>query len=505
MNKPKLIYLFIFFILHSSAALAEDLDCDALVQLKLADTRIIAVTKIIPEPEWPLPESLFTLVPWETLKAVSVPFCRVEAVIEKEIRIEVWLPDDWNGKFMGVGNGAFMGAIHYPDLARAMLRGYAGASTDTGHASAHIFDSDWMRGDPERLPNFTHRAHHLLAVVSKKIIQTYYGKAPAFAYFKGCSTGGQEGLTEAQKYPDDYIGIIAGAPANNLILLQLRGVWEAQLTMDNPEGVLSTEQKQFIADAAVKNCDIKDGVEDGFISDPMRCGFDPAELTCNNGENGDCLTRAQVKTARAIYGPVFSPGDLRLYPGPVPGTSLNRLPFAPENNLHDLAMFKLLPEWNSRNILDFNFDRDLPSIEKKLDPVLNSYNLDAPDLNVFRNRGGKLVMYQGWVDNGISPYNSIYYFNQVNQVMGTNNIDDFLRLFMAPGMAHCRDGPGPNEFDMITPLEQWVEQGRAPESIIAVHRTDGRVDRSRPLCVFPHRAHYLGQGDTDAAENFECK
>lgn len=502
MNKLCLISLCFFFIIHASAVRAEIRDCEALAQLKLTETRIIAATKITPPPEWPLPESLFTQLPWETLKSMPVSFCRVEAVIEKEMRIEVWLPDNWNGKYMGVGNGAFMGAIHYPDLARAVLRGYAGASTDTGHVSAHIFDSDWMKGDPERLPNFIHRAHHLMAVVSKQIIRTYYGKAPVYSYFKGCSTGGQEGLTEAEQYPNDYLGIIAGAPANNLILLQLRGIWEAQVNMKKPDSVLTTEQKDLIADAAVISCDAGDGVEDGVISDPVHCGFDPAVLACKDGVNGVCLTQAQVETARSSYGRVTSQGGLALYAGPAPGASLNRLPFAPENNLYDLALFKLLPEWEGKDVLSFDFDQDLPPIQNRLDDVLNVLSLD---FSAFRKRGGKLLIYQGWKDNGISPYNTIDYVDKVKDVMEMQNVDDFLRLFMAPGMEHCRAGPGPNEFDTITPLEQWVEQGRAPDSIIAVHRTDGQVDRSRPLCVYPQREHYKGSGDTDAAENFECK
>ena len=476
--------------------------CESLVRLKLPDLRVAAATKINPAPDWPLPESLFTQVPWETLKTVSIPFCRVQVVIKKEINVEVWLPDDWNGKYMGVGNGAFMGAIHYPDLARAMLRGYAGASTDTGHVSASIFSSEWMKGDPERLPNFIHRAHHLMADAAKNLIRAYYGKTPAYSYFKGCSTGGQEGLTEAQIYPDDYVGIIAGAPANNLIRLQLRGIWEAQENMENPDGELSMEQKDLIADAAVNSCDARDGVEDGLISDPLHCGFDPAELTCKDVSNRHCLTPAQVETARLSYGRVSSPGGLVLYPGPAPGASLNRMPFAPENNLDNLALFKLLPEWEGRDVLAFDYDRDLPPIEKKLNAVLNVLSLD---FKTFRNRGGKMLMYQGWVDNGISPYNTIDYFDLIKHTMGTKNVDDFLRLFMVPGMAHCRGGPGPNEFDMVTPLELWVEQGRAPERITAVHRTEDRVDRTRPLCVFPKRAYYKGVGDTNAAESFVCK
>ena len=502
MNKTYFISFIIFFLTHSVTTPAETRSCESLADLEIADTQISAATTVDPSPEWPLPDSLFTAVPWETQKSVSVPFCRVEAVLEKEIAFEVWLPDDWNGKYMGVGNGGFMGAIHYPDLTRAIMRSYAAASTNTGHDSVHVFDSDWMTGNPDRIPNFGHRAHHLLAVTSKKIIQAYYGSTPAYSYFKGCSMGGMEGLTAAQKYPDDYIGIIAGAPANNLTRLQLRGIWEAQLNRNNPEGVLSEEQKQLIAAAAVNSCDAKDGVEDGLISDPVHCSFDPAELLCRNTDSGVCLTQAQVETARSSYGRVYSPGGLALYPGPAPGTTLVRLPHAPENNVDDLGLFKLLPQWEGRDVLTFDYDRDLPPIEKELDPVFNAVD---PDLSAFRDRGGKLLMYHGWLDNGISPYNTLDYINKVNEEMGPENMNDFLRLFTVPGMEHCRGGPGPNQFDMVTPLEQWVEQGKAPERITAVHRTDGRVDRSRPLCVFPQRAHYKGQGNPDLAENFVCK
>lgn len=485
---------------QSGAALAAERSCESLAELAIADLRVTKAETIDPDPKWDYPPSVFnSLAPPGA--GVEVPFCRVAGVIETEIRFELWLPADWNGKFQGVGNGGLSGALNYPAMGTAIDRGYATASTDTGHRTPdNMFGDDWIEGHPERLVNFGHRAHHLMAQVSKEIVAAYYGEEAEYAYFNGCSSGGWQGLTEAQKYPDDYDAIIAGAPAHDYVRLQANIILLEQLRRKRPEGNLSEAQAQLLVDAAVAKCDPADGVADGLISDPLGCDFDPADLQCPADGEENCLSPAQVERARFLYGPRSTEDGLRLYPGPAYGTMI-RAGGPGTQTADDTALAKSLKEKPSWDVMSFDPDRHIPAMEKELAEDMSAMN---PDLTEFREKGGKIIVYHGWLDPGISPYHSIQYYESVAAVLGDDAMDDFYRMFFVPGMGHCGGGPGPNVFDTVTPLEAWAEKGVAPERIEAAHSTDGEVDRTRPLCPFPEIARYDGSGSTDAAENFVC-
>lgn len=498
-------------LLAARGVLAAPAACAKLQDLKFDNTRIMLAEEVTPDPVWVYPPSLFTAMEQRLAngpQGAHKPFCRVVGIIEKEINFEVWLPRDWNGKFQGVGNGGLTGAINYPAMGRALAQGYATASTDTGHRTEQgFFEDEWLEGHPERLVNFAYRAHHLLAQSGKRITAAYYGKPSARAYFSGCSSGGWEGLSEAQRYPADYDGIVAGAPAINLVQVQSRGILVAQMTLKNPQGALTHDLALKLAAAAVAKCDAKDGLEDGIIDDPRHCDFDPAELQCKSDSAKDCLTAEQVKTARTLYGPMKSPKGMQLYPGAAFGASpLAELPPASARSKPgDAAISRMLPQPPSWDVNTFNPDRDIPALEKQLGSTLDAMN---PDLHAFEAHGGKIILYHGWADPLLSPYNTLNYYNHVVQTMGgAQATERFLRLFMVPGMEHCRGGPGPDSFDAVASLDDWVEHGAPPERIVASHAgKDGKtVDRTRPLCRYPQVARYKGTGSSDEAASFTCQ
>ena len=492
-------------------ALAAPTACGKIKDLKFQSTRVMVAEEITPDPIWVYPPSLFTTMAERSAKGplgAQKPFCRVVGIIEKEINFEVWLPRDWNGKFQGVGNGGLTGALNYPAMGAALAAGYAAASTDTGHRTENgFFEDEWLEGHPERLTNFAYRAHHLLAQTGQRITAAYYGKHLTHAYFSGCSSGGWEGLSEAQRYPEDYDGIVVGAPAINLVQVQSRGILVAQMTLKNPQGALTHDLASKLVAAAVDKCDAKDGVKDGVIDDPRQCNFDPAELQCKTAESKDCLTAAQVQTARVLYGPMRSSGGMQLYPGAAFGASplADLPPASAQSKPGDAAITLMLPEKPAWTVNTFNPDRDIPVLEKQLGPTLDAAN---PDLHPFEARGGKLIMYHGWADPLLSPYNTLDYYSHVVQTMGGPQATDrFLRLFMVPGMEHCRGGPGPDTFNAVASLDEWVEHGAPPERIVASYKgNDGKtVERTRPLCRYPQVARYKGTGSTDEAASFDCR
>jgi len=485
-------------------------DCGKLQSTVFPATRITLVEEVAPNPTWLYPPSLFTTTAERLANGpvgAQKPFCRVVGIIEKEINFEVWLPRDWNGKFLGVGNGGLTGAINYPAMGEALARGYATASTDTGHRTQQgFFEDEWLEGHHERLVNFAYRAHHLLAVTGKQVVKAYYRKAAARAYFSGCSSGGWEGLSEAQRYPQDYDGIVAGAPAINLVQVQARSIYVAQMNLKNPQGSLTQDLARRLAAAAVEKCDSKDGVKDGVIDDPRQCDFDPAELQCKSESSKDCLTEVQVRTARALYGLMKSPGGMQLYPGAAYGASpLAELPISAKTEPGHAAITLMLPEKPSWDVHTFNPDRDIPGLQKDLGATLNAMN---PDLHAFEAHGGKLILYHGWADPLLSPYNTLDYYSAVVKTMGGQEATHkFLRLFMVPGMEHCRGGRGPDTFDAVASVDNWVEHGLAPERLIAARKgADGKtIDRTRPLCRYPQVARYKGSGSTDEASSFRCQ
>ncbi|MGA3203305.1 MAG: tannase/feruloyl esterase family alpha/beta hydrolase [Bryobacteraceae bacterium] len=458
-------------------------------------------------------------------------FCRVQGVLapsaDSHIEFEVWLPlTGWNGKYLGVGNGGFAGSIGDPALAEAVANGYAASSTDTGH-QANAIDGTWALGHWEKMIDYGYRAIHETAEKSKSIVATFYGGAPKRSYFSSCSNGGRQALLEAQRYPADYDGIIAGAPANYFTHVAAGFVWNQQ-ALDGAGGIPPAKLK-LIETAALDACDAGDGVKDGVIDDPTKCHFDPAVLTCKGEASDSCLTEAQVTALKKIYaGPKDSKGE-QLFPGFVPGgeTGLGGwgawiTGFSPgksaEMGFANGFFADMLFQDASWDFRKMNFDHDMKLTDDKIAPIYNATN---PNLKAFKDRGGKLLLYHGWSDAALPPVNTITYYESVVQKMGRKQADEFVELFMVPGMQHCGGGPGPNDFGAMSPaaadsdhsmmkaMEQWVEKGSAPAKIIATkYKADGNpssgVVRTRPLCPYPTISKYSGSGSTDDAANFSC-
>lgn len=498
--------------------------CESLADLKLPNTTITAAQSVAAGSFTP-PAGAAT--PYAALPA----FCRVTGVIkptsDSDIRFEVWMPSaGWNGKFQGIGNGGFAGSISYAGLAGALSRGYAAASTDTGHTGG---DATWARGHPEKIVDYGHRAIHEMTAKAKLVVTAFFGDGPKRSYFSSCSNGGRQGLMEAQRYPNDYDGIIAGAPANDFTHILLGFAWNMQATLDDPAAYIPASKLKAIEAAALSACDGRDGVTDGVIDNPSQCRFDPSVLLCKGEESDNCLTEKQVTALKKIYsGPRNSKGE-QVIPGFVPGgesgqggwtnwiTGAERTRAA-QFFFSTQAFGNLLfdnPAWDYKT---FNLDRDGKAAEEKLAPIINATD---PNLNAFRARGGKLILYHGWSDAALPPVNTINYYKSVVAKLGQRNASTFITLFMVPGMQHCAGGPGPNSFgatvtsaqsepnsDMSLALERWVEAGIAPSQIIASKRQGpdpkSPVTRARPLCPYPQIARYKGSGSTDEAANFVC-
>jgi feruloyl esterase len=451
-------------------------------------------------------------------------FCRVAGVItttpESRIRFEVWLPlEGWNGRFAGVGNGGWGGAISYHALAEQLRRGYAAGSTDTGHpAEPGVNAARFGYHHPEQLTDFAHRAVHEMTVASKTLVQAFYGQSPRYSYFIGCSAGGRQALMEAQRYPLDYDGIVAGAPANNLTRKEA-GALDALLAMRaEPGSYLAEPAVEWLNGAVVEACDALDGVTDGVVEDPRVCTFDPAALRCAADRSDGCLSAAQVRAAQRVYAGLKHPhtGE-QLYPGLARGSERGwARPLNPDAPFTiPISLFQWLVlrdstwDWTT---FDYSRSADLDAFlafDRAWGPVLNAFD---SDLGEFHRRGGKLIHYHGWNDPLIAPENSIDYYEHVvarasanDRAAAIREVQGFYRLFMAPGYNHCRGGAGPSVFDMQAALEIWVERGEAPESVIARRHRDGRQDRSRPLCPYPRVAVYKGRGDTNDAANFQCQ
>ena len=432
-------------------------------------------------------------------------FCRVAATLkpssDSDIKIEVWLPvSNWNGKYQAVGNGGWAGVISYSALAEGLARGYAMSSTDTGHVGG---SGSFALGHQEKLIDFGYRSEHEMTVKSKVIINAFYGRAPQYSYWNGCSTGGRQGLKEAQKYPNDFDGIIAGAPANRTAM----SLWVAAAVLKDKASYIPASKYPVIHEAVLNACDSLDGVKDGLLEDPRQCKFDPKVLLCKGDDGPSCLTAPQVEAARKIYSPAKNPRTGKeLFPSLVPGTELGWGVQAagpdPSANIFDHYKYVVYkdPNWDWRT---FDFDKGIEMAEK---PEANVMNSTDPNLKEFFAHNGKLLIYHGWSDTNVATLNTIKYYNSVLETMGgAGKTADNLRLFLEPGMGHCGGGEGPNVFDKIGTLEQWVEKGKTPEQILASHSSHGQVDRTRPLCAYPKTAQYKGSGSTDDAANFVCK
>ena len=435
-------------------------------------------------------------------------FCRVSMTIkpsaDSDIKTEAWLPlSGWNGKFQEVGNGAWGGSVQYAALAEGLRRGYAMASTDTGHTGT---DASFAMGHPEKLIDFGYRAIHETAVQSKAVIAALYGSAQRLSYFTGCSGGGRQGFMEVQRFPEDFDGVIAGASGYDRTNQSIQLVSIAQATHVTKASFIPREKYPAIHQAALKACDALDGVSDGLISEPRRCHFDPVVIQCKGKDTPTCLTRPQVQAARKMYSDVKDPktGQL-IFPGQElgsellwGGTSGSPRPLGMSDDLFKYVVFRD-PNWDFQTL---SISKDLELAHKADNGVLTA---SSTDIKSFVGRGGKLVMYHGWADQNISPRSSVNYYQRLVTALGQQQVDDSVRLYMVPGMGHCGGGDGPNQFDMLTGLEQWREQGTAPKEVIASKLTNGKVVRTRPLCPYPQVARYRGTGGIDDAQNFACQ
>jgi hypothetical protein len=506
--------------------------CEDLSRLKLPNAEI-ATAKTIAAGAFRSPFlSASAPVPQAFLKAPA--FCRVALELkptsDSDIKVEVWMPAaGWNGRFQGLGNGGFAGSIDYNNLAAAVTQGYAAAATDTGHMG-EATNAKWALGHPEKVNDFGWRGIHLTSVAAKSVIEAWGGRSPAHSYFAGCSDGGREALMEAQRFPADYDGIIAGAPANQWTRLLSKSAADTQALESDAASYIPASKIHAISTAVLAACDAQDGVADGIVSDPTRCHFDPASLLCKDGASDACLTAPQIAGLKTVYAPLRNGRGEAIYPGYEPGGEEGfggwglwitgqhpggSLQYAFSTGYFSNMVFD--PSWDYRR---FNVDAALAAAVTK-----TAAALDATDANLtpFRARGGKLILDHGWSDAAIPPRGTVDYYNAVIAAMGRSAAESFVRLYMAPGLQHCAGGPGPDSFrqfgplsdasdprhDMTTALEQWVEKGVAPGAIVATKYArpfdaSSAVKMTRPLCPWPQAAVYKGSGDTNDAANFVC-
>jgi feruloyl esterase len=435
-------------------------------------------------------------------------FCRAAGTIkpssDSDIRFEVWMPAaNWNGKFVGVGNGVWAGSISYFEMVAPLSSGYATAATDDGH-QGNPLDAGFAAGHPEKLTDFGYRAPHEMTVAAKAIIAAFYGKGAGRSLFVSCSTGGRQGLMEAHRYPRDYNGISAMAPANPMVPLMVSSLWTGYVALKDPGSKIPPAKFGAIHKAAVEACDANDGVKDGIVAAPRSCYFDAAALQCKGEDAPDCLTAPQVTALRAIYeGPRNPRTSKPIYPGFEPGSE-TMFPIqtaGPEPFAVSLTYMRKLvfqdPKWDFRR---FDYDKDVMRAMRA-----GSAQLDVPSsgLDSFFAGGRKLLLSHGWADGLIPPMSTVNFYTTLAAHLGPKRAAETTRLFMVPGMGHCSGGEGPFMFDVISTLDKWVETGRAPERIVASN-PPGAPARTRPLCPYPQEAVYSGDGSTDDEMNFKC-
>jgi tannase/feruloyl esterase len=518
-----------------TGANAQVQNCENLTGMSFPDATITAVVTVPAGDAFTAPNG----------QTYSVPaFCEVSAVStptpDSLINIAIWMPlFTWSGRFEGTGNGGYAGtiALSVPAMISGLNAGSAVASTDMGTAPSGNNDGDALVGHPEKWVDFGWRATHLMTVVSKEIISAFYDAGPKYSYFNGCSTGGQQALMEAQRFPSDYNGILGGDPASNRTHVHTAVAWNYAKMHAAPDSLFTTEQTQAITSAVVAACAVESGglASDPFLTDPRYCNWDPGQLQCSSTvSTGSCLNADQVEAARLIYQGAIDPVTRdRIFPGSVRGSESDSqfgwvgIASQPEPPFDSLFKWVFGSTWLWPT---FDFDQNMAEVDQVLDSDLNANNAD---LSPFQSAGGKLLMYQGWADPLISPQDLIDYYLRVmaQQGKGTTALkktQSFYRLFMVPGMYHCAFGPGPNSFgnlfsgqvyaapppvedaehDALLALQQWVEHGVAPQRIIATKYTDDvpelGIVMQRPICPYPQVPKYSGSGDTNSASNFVC-
>ena len=503
--------------------------CSELTKLKLRDTTIASALLV---PAKPTESTITGEVP-------GYPgFCRVVAHVrsapDSDIGVEIWLPvEGWSGVFHGNGSGGFAGtfALGYSGMADGLRRGFATATTDTGTAPATPLQGDALIGQPRKWRDWGRLSTHVMTETGKAITKAFYGRDAQRSYYTGCSTGGQQGLIEALHYPRDYDGILVGAPVMNRTWGHGAVLWDYAAANRAPGGQLSEAKLKLLNKAAIATC-WRQGhglAGDRFISDPMRCTFDPVILQCKAAASDNCLTDREVATARAFYsGPTDRTGKPSYF-GWLPGSempdtfgwSFLQKPIDGQPPFGALFKWVLGADWDWKG---FDFDRDMPLVDARLDAIVNDATRGS--LAEFAAHGGKLIVFHGLADTLVAPGQSVAFFDRHASEMGsTAELADSARLFLAPGMMHCGGGTGPDAFnatlgipprppsddakhDLFSALIAWREKDEAPNRIIATRFASddaGKIEMQRPLCPYPQTAVYRGSGSTQSAANFSCE
>ncbi|MCB5424998.1 tannase/feruloyl esterase family alpha/beta hydrolase [Altererythrobacter sp. CC-YST694] len=497
-------------------------DCNDLIGLKLDKGRVTSAQLVAPgafeQPPAPFgPPPGVANAAYKHLPA----FCRVQATLtptsDSDIKVEVWLPaSGWNGKFVGIGNGIWAGQLSYSELGSPLSRGYAVATTDTGHTGSGL-TAEWAVGHTEKLIDFGHRAVHGMTVTAKAAIKDFYGKGPSLSFWNSCSTGGRQGLMAAFRYPEDYDAISAMAPANPMTTLMTQSMWVGYQSLRTPQSKLTPASLGLVHKAAVAKCDKVDGLADGLIARPDACKFDPGELLCTSGAADGCLNADQVSAMRAIYEGVKDPrsGQI-LFPGFPVGSEMQlaaltggTAPFPVALTYMSMLVFDNQPGWDWRSF-DYGTDSTRAYMFGK-----DILDVTPSDLNPFFARGGKLLLSHGWADGLIPATNTVQFYGKLRQTLSHDQNRDQLRLFMAPGMQHCSGGEGPSSFDTLGVIDDWATTGKAPERIVASRvaapamgpgpAAPALPPMTRPLCRYPLVPTYKGSGDVAEAKNFDCK
>jgi feruloyl esterase len=487
------------------ATSAHAASCEAVAKLVLANAKVTRAELVAPGAFTPPGAGQTGAGP--TALASLPGFCRIAATLtpstDSDIKIEVWLPvAGWNGKFQAVGNGGWTGSIPYPAMAAAVTAGYATAGTDTGHVGN---TAAFALGHPEKLIDFGYRAVHEMTVKAKAVIDAFYGAAPSLSIWNGCSQGGRQGVAEAVRYPTDFDAIVAGAPAVNFVNLHAGRMAINRSVNASLMSAIPAAKYPLIHQAVLAACDAGDGVADGVLENPAACTFDPRKLQCSEQDDSACLTPAQVASAATMYAGSKHPVTrASVLPGLAPGAELgwNVIGSSQPIGLATDAFKYVIAK-------DPTWDASRFSPVADLDLALASDPHDAlgstdPDLRAFFARGGKLLLYHGWSDPQVTPFNTINFFHKVVATQGGAGVGTSIQLYMVPGMNHCRGGPGPDTFDKMSAIEDWIENGSSPSRIEASHLTNGTVDRTRPLCPFGQVARWSGSGSTNEAANFAC-
>ena len=508
MNRRFVVATTVVLLLVVGSVIAEGaVPCESLIRLALPDGTVTTAESVAAGGFVPpvTPGRTITAGARDALAKLPA-FCRVAITskpsADSDIKIEVWLPVvAWNGKLQAVSDGGLAGFIPYALMAPALAQGYVASGTDTGHVGGN---ADFMPGHPEKLVDFAYRSTHQMAVAAKSVIAEFYGNPPAWSYLNACSGGGRHALTSAQRYPRDFQGIVAGAASWDQARLDAARIGINLTVNRSTESQIPASKYSMIHSAVLQACDAADGVKDGVLENPRKCAFDYALLACKGADGPSCLTAPQVESAKALTSSFKDPRSGRtlleshLWPGAEPEWATLGSPQPPANSLDRVRRFHLKdPTW------DFSLGNIAADIDRAV--RMDGGLMASVDFNLkpFFDRGGKLLMWHGWADPQVPAEHSTLFFNNVFRAVGPA-AEQSLALYMLPGVGHCGGGPGPYTFDKMGAISEWVERGVKPSRIIASRVTDGRVDRTRPLCPFPQVARYRGQGSIDDAANFSC-